>query len=125
MFEQAFKNVDDVLWRTLAAPKQEYLLKLLRDHGSIALAQLWATLEVSRQGAMDLLHPLLQAGALSKAAKSSAITGSRLAVSMGTVGAARRISPTWASSACLKPGTRKSSVSVTAQTTDSHAPKSP
>ena len=29
------------------------LLQLLRDHGSMAPAELWAALHVSRQGAMD------------------------------------------------------------------------
>ncbi len=47
-------------------PKQELLLKLLRDHGSMAPAQLWAALAVSRQGAMDLLRPLLDAGLVEK-----------------------------------------------------------
>jgi len=47
-------------------PKQELLLKLLRDHGSMAPAELWAALGVSRQGAMDLLHPLLEAGIVVK-----------------------------------------------------------
>ena len=43
-------------------PKQELLLRLLRDHGSMTPAALWAALGVSRQGAMDLLNPLLEAG---------------------------------------------------------------
>lgn len=47
-------------------PRQEQLLKLLRDHGSMAPAELWAALEVSRQGAMDLLRPLLEAGIVEK-----------------------------------------------------------
>lgn len=47
-------------------PRQEQLLKLLSDHGSMAPAELWAALEVSRQGAMDLLHPLLEAGMVEK-----------------------------------------------------------
>lgn len=47
-------------------PKQELLLKLLRDHGSMAPTQLWAGLTVSRQGAMDLLRPLLDAGLVEK-----------------------------------------------------------
>ena len=38
------------------------LLRLLRDHGSMTPAALWAALGVSRQGAMDLLNPLLEAG---------------------------------------------------------------
>jgi len=47
-------------------PKQEQLLKLLRDHGSMSPAGLWKALAVSRQGAMDLLHPLLEAGLVEK-----------------------------------------------------------
>ena len=47
-------------------PKQELLLKLLRDHGSLSPAEIWAMLEVSRQGAMDLLRPLLAARLVEK-----------------------------------------------------------
>ena len=47
-------------------PKQEFLLKLLRDHGSMSPAELWAGLAVSKQGAMDLLRPLLDAGLVEK-----------------------------------------------------------
>lgn len=47
-------------------PKQEQLLHLLRDHGSMAPAELWKALGVSRQGAMDLLRPLLAAGLVEK-----------------------------------------------------------
>ncbi|MEI7908315.1 MAG: Fic family protein [Verrucomicrobiota bacterium] len=47
-------------------PKQELLLRLLRDHGSLAPAEIWAMLAVSRQGAMDLLRPLLEAGLVEK-----------------------------------------------------------
>jgi Fic family protein len=47
-------------------PRQEQLLKLLRDHGSLAPAQLWEALAISRQGAMDLLRPLLAAGLVEK-----------------------------------------------------------
>ena len=47
-------------------PKQEQLLNLLRDHHSLAPAEIWATLGISRQGAMDLLHPLLEAGLVEK-----------------------------------------------------------
>ncbi|MBX3177523.1 MAG: MarR family transcriptional regulator [Candidatus Hydrogenedentes bacterium] len=38
----------------------------LRDHGSMAPKELWAALGVSRQGAMDLLNPLLDAGLVEK-----------------------------------------------------------
>jgi DNA-binding IclR family transcriptional regulator len=47
-------------------PKQERLLQLLRDHGSLAPTEIWATLDVSRQGAMDLLRPLIEAGLVEK-----------------------------------------------------------
>lgn len=42
-------------------PRQEQLLKLLADHGSMAPSELWVALGVSRQGAMGLLQPLLDA----------------------------------------------------------------
>lgn len=47
-------------------PRQERLLQLLRDHGSMTPAEIWVALGVSRQGAMDLLHPLLDAGLVEK-----------------------------------------------------------
>jgi predicted HTH transcriptional regulator len=47
-------------------PKQEQLLHLLQDHGSMAPAEIWAALAISRQGAMDLLRPLLEAGMVEK-----------------------------------------------------------
>ncbi len=47
-------------------PRQEKLLRLLRDHGSLSPAELWDSLAVSRQGAMDLLNPLLEAGLVEK-----------------------------------------------------------
>ena len=47
-------------------PRQEQLLHLLRDHGGMAPAEIWESLGVSRQGAMDLLRPLLDAGVVEK-----------------------------------------------------------
>ena len=47
-------------------PRQERLLQLLRDQGSMAPAEIWAALGVSRQGAMDLLRPLIEAGLVEK-----------------------------------------------------------
>lgn len=47
-------------------PKQERLLELLRDHGSMAPADLWTALGVSKQGAMNLLRPLLTAQLVEK-----------------------------------------------------------
>ncbi len=51
-------------------PRQEQLLNLLRDHGSMAPSEIWKALGISRQGAMDLLNPLLEADLVEK-------TGSR------------------------------------------------
>jgi len=47
-------------------PKQERLLELLRDHGTMAPAELWSALGVSKQGTMDLLRPLIAAGLVEK-----------------------------------------------------------
>jgi Fic family protein len=47
-------------------PRQEQLLHLLRDHGSMAPSEIWKALDVSRQGAMDILRPLLDAGLVEK-----------------------------------------------------------
>lgn len=46
----------------LLRPRQERLLHLLRDHQSMTPREIWQALRVSKQGAMDLLHPLLAAG---------------------------------------------------------------
>jgi Fic family protein len=43
-------------------PKQEQLLQLLRDHKSLAPREIWDALAISKQGAIDLLRPLIQAG---------------------------------------------------------------
>lgn len=45
---------------------QEQLLKLLRDHGSMAPSEIWKALDISKQGAMDLLRPLIEAGVMEK-----------------------------------------------------------
>jgi Fic family protein len=47
-------------------PKQELLLKLLADHGSLSPAEIWSALNISRQGAMDLINPLLDAGIIER-----------------------------------------------------------
>jgi Fic family protein len=46
----------------LLRPRQEQLLRMLRDEGPLAPCRIWEGLGVSRQGAMDLLRPLLAAG---------------------------------------------------------------
>jgi len=43
-------------------PKQEQLLQLLRARGGLSPREIWDGLRISKQGAMDLLRPLLKAG---------------------------------------------------------------
>lgn len=43
-------------------PKQEQLLHMLRDRKSMTPQEIWDGIGVSKQGAMDLLRPLMQAG---------------------------------------------------------------
>jgi Fic family protein len=47
-------------------PRQEQLLHLLRDQGGMAPREIWKALGISRQGAMDLLRPLINAGLVEK-----------------------------------------------------------
>ena len=54
-------------------PKQERLLQLLRDHGSLAPSEIWDLLSLSKQGAMNVITPLLAAGLIIK--KGSKKTG--------------------------------------------------
>jgi len=61
---QAFNLKSPV--KLVLRPKQERLLQLLRDHGRMSPPEIWAALRVSRQGAMDLLRPLLDAGIVEK-----------------------------------------------------------
>lgn len=43
-------------------PRQEELLQLLGQRGGMAPAEIWSALKISKQGAMDLLRPLVTAG---------------------------------------------------------------
>ena len=43
-------------------PKQEQLLHLLREHKALAPREIWEAVGVSKQGALDLLRPLIKAG---------------------------------------------------------------
>jgi Fic family protein len=52
--------------KLVLGPKQERLLELLRDHGSMAPAELWSALKLSKQGMHDLLRPLIIAGLVEK-----------------------------------------------------------
>jgi Fic family protein len=53
--------------RLVLRPRQEQLLGLLRQRGRMAPREIWKALDVSRQGAMDLLRPLIEAGLVRKA----------------------------------------------------------
>jgi len=48
--------------KLMLRPRQEQLLKLLGRSGGMTPAELWAALKVSKQGAMDLLRPLVKVG---------------------------------------------------------------
>jgi len=52
--------------KIILRPKQEKLLALLRDKRELAPSEIWKTLGVSKQGAMDLIKPLVQAGLVRK-----------------------------------------------------------
>jgi len=43
-------------------PRQEQLLQLLRARGGLSPQEIWDGLGISKQGAMDLLRPLMKAG---------------------------------------------------------------
>ena len=48
--------------KLILRPKQEQLLQLLRDHKSMTPRELWDAIGISKQGALDLLRPLIKAG---------------------------------------------------------------
>lgn len=48
--------------KVVLRPKQEHLLRLLRDRKSLSPQEIRDGIGVSKQGAMDLLNPLLEAG---------------------------------------------------------------
>ena len=47
-------------------PRQEKLLQLLRAKGSLSPQEIWDGLGVSKQGAIDLLRPLMKAGLIKR-----------------------------------------------------------
>lgn len=52
--------------KIILRPKQEKLLNLLRDKKSMSPQEIWKVLDISKQGAMDLLNPLIEAGIVQK-----------------------------------------------------------
>jgi Fic family protein len=47
-------------------PKQEQLLHLLREHKAMAPREIWDGVGISKQGALDLLRPLIKAGLIKR-----------------------------------------------------------
>ena len=47
-------------------PKQEQLLERLEQQGLLVPAEIWQALNISKQGAMDLLRPLIKAGLIKR-----------------------------------------------------------
>ena len=70
--ERAWLRIQTIQGRAAGAtklalrPRQTQRLHLLHDHGSLAPNEIWSALDVSRQGAMDLLKPLITAGLVEK-----------------------------------------------------------
>jgi Fic family protein len=52
--------------RVVLRPKQEQLLNLLRVKGGLSPREIWEGVGVSKQGAMDILNPLLEAGLIER-----------------------------------------------------------
>lgn len=52
--------------RLVLRPKQERLLRLLAAEGSMTPSAIWEVFGISRQGAMNLINPLLDAGLIEK-----------------------------------------------------------
>jgi Fic family protein len=55
-------RVGDRKEKLVLRPRQEKLMTLLKERGALAPREIWKALGVSRQGAMDLLRPLMAAG---------------------------------------------------------------
>ncbi len=52
--------------KIVLTPRQEQLLQLLRDNNGLTPSELWEALGISRQAAMKLMRPLLDAGIIEK-----------------------------------------------------------
>ncbi len=48
--------------KVVLRPKQEQLLQLLRVKGSLSPREIWGALSISKQGALDLVRPLVKVG---------------------------------------------------------------
>jgi Fic family protein len=52
--------------KLILRPRQEKLLQFLRDRGPMKPAEIWAALGVSKQGALNLIRPLIEAGVVTR-----------------------------------------------------------
>ncbi|MGH7232406.1 MAG: Fic family protein [Nitrospiraceae bacterium] len=52
--------------KIILRPKQEQLLRLLRDRTSLTPQEIRTSIGISKQGAMDLLNPMLEAGLIQR-----------------------------------------------------------
>ena len=52
--------------KVVLRPKQERLLNLLRNKKSMSPKEIWKALDISKQGAMDLIKPLIKAEIIQK-----------------------------------------------------------
>jgi Fic family protein len=68
--ERAWERIRTIAARTpqrlVLRPKQERLLHLLSVRGSMSPSEIWDALGISKQGAMDLINPLLEGGLVEK-----------------------------------------------------------
>lgn len=58
--------------KVMLRPRQEQLLQLLKDRRSMTPKEIRESLRVSKQGAMDLLNPLLEAGLVQRSGTQKA-----------------------------------------------------
>lgn len=54
------------LEKLVLRPKQEELLQLLKLRGGMAPSEIWKTLDISKQGALNLLNPLMEVGLIER-----------------------------------------------------------
>ena len=68
--ERAWRRIQEIpaagRTKLVLRPRQEKLLQLLRARGALTPQEIWDGLGVSKQGAMDLLRPLMKAGLIER-----------------------------------------------------------
>jgi Fic family protein len=71
VLEKVWKRIQNLSAQSIGEklvlrPKQERLIQMLRDKKSMAPSEIWSALGISRQGAIDLLNPLIAAGLIKR-----------------------------------------------------------